>query len=101
MFGDGSTARVTDAARTGRPWGLPLEDRALLVAAYRRTNLTMRQVAPLCGVSSASVCQDLQRMRTSSSVLPALRAAGLATARRYPLSTTQAALNTLGRQVLS
>ncbi len=26
-----------DAVRKGRPWGLPLEDRALLIAAYRRT----------------------------------------------------------------
>lgn len=29
--------------------GLPLEDRALPVAAYWRTNLTMRQLAPLFG----------------------------------------------------
>ncbi|OSC51786.1 IS5/IS1182 family transposase, partial [Streptomyces sp. 4F] len=27
-----------DAVRKGRPWSLPLEDRALLVAAYWRTN---------------------------------------------------------------
>ncbi|MFI6347989.1 transposase [Streptomyces sp. NPDC050560] len=40
-----------DAVRKGRPWSLPLEDRALLVAAYRRTNLTVRQLAPLFGVS--------------------------------------------------
>ncbi|GAA3164551.1 hypothetical protein GCM10010451_10820 [Streptomyces virens] len=31
--------------------GLPLEDRVLLVAAYWRTNLTLRQLAPLIGVS--------------------------------------------------
>ncbi len=40
-----------DAVRRGRLWSLPLEDRALLVAAYWRTNLTMRQLAPLFGVS--------------------------------------------------
>lgn len=40
-----------DAVRKGRPWGLPPEDRAPLVAAYWRTNLTMRQLAPLFGVS--------------------------------------------------
>lgn len=34
-----------DAVRKGRPWSRPLEDRALLVAAYWRTNLTMRQLA--------------------------------------------------------
>jgi hypothetical protein len=43
-----------DAIRKGRPWGLPLEDRALLVAAYWRTNLTMRQLAPLFGVSKSA-----------------------------------------------
>ncbi|MFI6251676.1 transposase [Streptomyces sp. NPDC051016] len=39
--------------RRGRPWGLPLEDRVLLVAAYWRTNLTLRQLAPLFGVSKS------------------------------------------------
>lgn len=43
-----------DAVRKGRPWSLPLEDRALLVAAYWRTNLTMRQLAPLSGVSKSA-----------------------------------------------
>jgi Transposase DDE domain/Helix-turn-helix of DDE superfamily endonuclease len=38
----------------GRPWGLPLEDRILLVAAYWRTNLTMRQLAPLFGISKSA-----------------------------------------------
>ncbi|WP_329170057.1 transposase [Streptomyces decoyicus] len=33
-----------DAVRKGRPWSLPLEDRALLVAAYWRTNLTVCQL---------------------------------------------------------
>ncbi|MET9397065.1 transposase family protein [Kitasatospora sp. NPDC002965] len=31
---------------------MPLADRVLLVAAYWRTNLTLRQLAPLFGVSS-------------------------------------------------
>ncbi|WP_406467794.1 transposase [Streptomyces sp. NBC_01594] len=43
-----------DAVRKGRPWSLPLEDRVLLVAAYWRTNLTMRQLAPLFGVSKSA-----------------------------------------------
>lgn len=43
-----------DAARRGRPWSLPLEDRVLLVAAYWRTNLTMRQLAPLFGISKSA-----------------------------------------------
>ena len=32
---------------------VPLEDRVLLVVAYWRTNLTQRQLAPLCGVSKS------------------------------------------------
>lgn len=45
---------MADAVRRGRPWSLPLEDRALLVAAYWRTNLTMRQLAPLFGISKSA-----------------------------------------------
>jgi hypothetical protein len=40
--------------RRGRPWGLSLEDRVLLVTAYWRTNLTMRQLAPLFGISKSA-----------------------------------------------
>lgn len=40
--------------RKGRPWSLPLEDRVLLVAAYWRTNLTLRQLAPLFGISKSA-----------------------------------------------
>ncbi|BDM74831.1 hypothetical protein HEK616_83180 (plasmid) [Streptomyces nigrescens] len=47
----------------GRPWCLPLAERVLLVAVYYRTNLTMRQLAPLSGVSSATVCRVIQRLR--------------------------------------
>ncbi|MER5228322.1 transposase [Streptomyces flaveus] len=43
-----------DAVRRGRPWSLPLEDRLLLVAAYWRTNLTLRQLAPLFGISKSA-----------------------------------------------
>ncbi|MFF8544985.1 transposase [Streptomyces werraensis] len=43
-----------DPVRKGRPWSLPLEDRVLLVAAYWRTNLTLRQRAPLFGVSKSA-----------------------------------------------
>lgn len=38
----------------GRPWRLPLEDRVLLVATYWRTNLTLRQVATLFGISKSA-----------------------------------------------
>ena len=43
-----------DAVRRGRPWSLTLEDRVLLVTAYWRTNLTLRQLAPLFGVSKSA-----------------------------------------------
>lgn len=45
--------RGGDGPRMGRPWCLPLAERVLVVAVYYRTNLTMRQLAPLFGVSSA------------------------------------------------
>jgi Helix-turn-helix of DDE superfamily endonuclease len=41
--------------RPGRQWALPLPDRVLLVACYWRTNLTMRQIGPLFGVSHSAV----------------------------------------------
>ncbi|MFF4429735.1 transposase [Streptomyces sp. NPDC001513] len=44
-----------DPVCKGRPWSLPLEDRMLLVAACWRTNLTLRQLAPLFGVSKSAV----------------------------------------------
>lgn len=40
-----------------RPWGLPLAERVLVVAVYSRTNLTMRQLGPLFGISSLTVCR--------------------------------------------
>ncbi|UUY46110.1 transposase family protein [Streptomyces yangpuensis] len=43
-----------DAVRKGRPWSLPREDRALLVEAYWRTNLTMRQLAASFGMSKSA-----------------------------------------------
>lgn len=46
----------------GRPWRLPLAERVLLVAVYYRTNLTMRQLAPLFGCSPATVCRVIQRL---------------------------------------
>ena len=40
--------------RLGRQWALPLTDRVLLVATYWRTNLTMRQIGSLFGVSHSA-----------------------------------------------
>ncbi|RSO09074.1 IS5/IS1182 family transposase [Streptomyces sp. WAC 06783] len=57
----------------GRPWCLSLADRVLLVAVYYRTNLTMRQLAPLFGISSATVCRVIQRLRPLLALEPAAR----------------------------
>lgn len=46
-------ADIADGRR-GRPWSLQLPDRVLLVATYWRTNLTMRQIGPLFGVSHSA-----------------------------------------------
>lgn len=40
-----------DPVRKGRRWSVALEDRTLLVPAYWRTNLTMRQLASFFGIS--------------------------------------------------
>jgi len=45
-----SAARV----QRGRPWALSLADRVLLVTAYWRTNLTLRQLALLFGISKST-----------------------------------------------
>jgi hypothetical protein len=40
--------------RPGRPWALTLPDRVRLVAVYWRTNLSMRRIGPLFGVSHSA-----------------------------------------------
>lgn len=57
----------------GRPWCLPLANRALLVAVSYRTDLTMRQLAPLFGISPATVCRVIHRLRPLLALEPALR----------------------------
>jgi len=47
-------SRVGDRSVPGRPWGLPLVDRVLLVAVCYRTNLTYRQVGLLFGISKSA-----------------------------------------------
>jgi IS5 family transposase len=43
-------------------WGLPLEDRVLLVTTYWRTNLTLRQLAPLFGVSKSAADRVIRHL---------------------------------------
>ncbi|MFJ8093124.1 glycosyltransferase family 4 protein [Streptomyces griseofuscus] len=48
----------------------------------------------------AVLVQDLNRLRATPGLLSALQAAGRANAARYPLTTTAASLNALGRQLV-
>jgi DDE family transposase/DDE superfamily endonuclease len=57
----------------GRPWRLPLEDRVLLVATYWRTNLTLRQVAPLFGISKSAADRVLDHLAPLLAISPARR----------------------------
>ncbi|GGY11935.1 hypothetical protein GCM10010510_67350 [Streptomyces anandii JCM 4720] len=54
-----------DPVRKGRPWSLPLEDRVLLVAAYWRTNLTLRHLASLFGVSKSAADRIIDHLGPS------------------------------------
>ncbi|MFE5561164.1 transposase [Streptomyces sp. NPDC056544] len=62
-----------DAVRRGRPWGLLLEDRLLLVAAYWRTNLTMRQLGPLFGVSKSAAGRIIDHLGPMLALRPRRR----------------------------
>ncbi|WP_225798311.1 transposase family protein [Streptomyces aculeolatus] len=62
----------------GRPWGLPLAERVLVVAVYYRTNLTMRQLAPLFGISASTVCRVIQRLGPLLALEPVSRPADAA-----------------------
>ncbi|MCX4834360.1 transposase [Streptomyces sp. NBC_01016] len=64
---------VADEPRRGRPWSLPLEDRVLLVAAYWRTNLTLRQLAPLFGVSKSAANRIIDHIGTLLALRPRQR----------------------------
>ncbi|MCI0383651.1 transposase [Streptomyces sp. CNQ085] len=62
-----------DAVRRGRPWSLPLEDRVLLVAAYWRINLTLRQLALLFGISKSAADRIINRLGPQLALRPRRR----------------------------
>ncbi|MGX1544478.1 transposase [Streptomyces adustus] len=62
-----------DEVRRGRPWGLPLEDRVMFVAAYWRTNLTLRQLAPLFGISKSAADRIIDHLGPSLALQPRKR----------------------------
>ncbi|MFH8626536.1 transposase [Streptomyces vietnamensis] len=62
-----------DVVRRGRPWSLPLEDRVLLVTTYWRTNLTMRQIALLFGVSKSAAGRIIDHLGPKLALRPRKR----------------------------
>ncbi|MGW6788510.1 transposase [Streptomyces chartreusis] len=62
-----------DPVRQGRPWSLPLEDRVLLVTSYWRTNLTLRQLAPLFGISKSAANRIIDHLGPSLALRPRQR----------------------------
>jgi hypothetical protein len=56
--------------RPGRPWALPLADRVLLVAVYWRTNLTMRRIGPLFGISHAAAHRVIDKIGPLPALAP-------------------------------
>jgi hypothetical protein len=65
-------AMIADG-RQCRPWSLGLADRVLLVATYWRTNLTMRQIGPLFGVSHSAAHRIIDSLRPLLALQPARR----------------------------
>ncbi|MCX4418120.1 transposase [Streptomyces mirabilis] len=62
-----------DPVRKGRPWSLALEDRVLLVVAYWRTNLTLRQLAPLFGISKSAADRVIDHLGPTLALQPRKR----------------------------
>ncbi|GGW56207.1 hypothetical protein GCM10010503_36660 [Streptomyces lucensis JCM 4490] len=62
-----------DVVHRGRPWSLPLEDRVLLVTAYWRTNLTLRQLAPLFGISKSTASRVINHLGPMLALRPRKR----------------------------
>src|SRR3954454_20040213 len=59
--------------RPGRPWALDLADRVLLVAVYWRSNLTMRKLGPLFGISHSAVHRVLDTLGPLLALAPVRR----------------------------
>jgi len=62
-----------DPVRKGRPWSLSLEDRVLLVAAYWRTDLTLRRLAPLFGISKSAADRIVDHLGPHLALQPRAR----------------------------
>lgn len=62
-----------DRPLRGRPWGLGFEDRVLLVATYWRTNLTMRQLAAVFGISKSAAARVIEDLGPALTLRPRAR----------------------------
>ncbi|MGW1194168.1 transposase [Streptomyces sp. NPDC002559] len=62
-----------DNSRQGRSWGIPPEDRVLMVAAYWRTSLTLRRLAPLFGVLKSAAGRIVRQGRPLLALRPRKR----------------------------
>ncbi len=62
-----------DPVRKGRPWSLSLEDRVLLVAAYWRTDLPLRRLAPLFGISKSAADRIVDHLGPRLALQPRAR----------------------------
>ncbi|WP_189034808.1 transposase [Nocardia rhizosphaerihabitans] len=62
-----------DRPLRGRPWGLCFEDRVLLVATYWRTNLTMRQLAAVFGISKSAAARVIEDLGPALTLRPRAR----------------------------
>ncbi|MFE9476949.1 transposase [Streptomyces griseofuscus] len=62
-----------DMIHRGRPWSLHLPDRLLLVAAYWRTNLTLRQFALLFGISKSAAARIINHLSPLLALRPRRR----------------------------
>ncbi|MFI8341893.1 transposase [Streptomyces sp. NPDC085639] len=62
-----------DLGGRGRPWKLSLENRVLLVATYWRTSRTMRQLAPLFGVSKSAADRVIDHLGPRLALQPRRR----------------------------
>jgi hypothetical protein len=62
-----------DMIRRGRPWSLHLPDRVLLVAAYWRTKLTLRQLVLLFGISKSAAARIINHLAPLLALRPRRR----------------------------
>ena len=64
-------ARLPPEPRRGRPWSCPLRQRVLVVCAALRTNLTLREVGALFGISKSTAHRIISTLTPQLAALAA------------------------------